>query len=133
MFQKQLITGLALLAMLFSLSSAALADCQNKITLSPSAAGVQIDASGTAEVRARGTADQRFKVSIDARVADGTTFAVFANGQLAGTITIALGAGELDLNNHNGSVLPAGTDPVCSIASVEVRDGSGTVILSGSF
>jgi len=133
MFHKQLITGLAVLAMLFSLSSAALADCQKKLALSPSAAGVQIDASGTAEVRARGTADQRFKVSIDARVPDGTTIAVFANGQLAGTITIALGAGELDLNNHNGKVLPAGTDPACSVTSVEVKDGGGTVILSGNF
>lgn len=133
MLKKQITVALVALAMVFSMASLALADCQNRIALFASAKGAQIGASGTAEVRARGTADQRFKVSIDAAVADGTTFAVFANGQLAGTITIALGAGELDLNNRNGNVLPAGTDPVCSIMSVEVRDGSGTTILNGSF
>ena len=133
MIRKQITLALVALTMVLAMVTQASADCRRKITLSPSSAGDQIDASGTAKVRARGTADQRFGVSIDARVADGTTFAVFANGQLAGTITIALGAGELDLNNHNGNVLPAGTDPVCSIKSVEVKDGSGTVILSGSF
>ena len=133
MFRKQLITRLAALAMVLGMASVAFADCQKKIALSPSGTGVQLDASGTAEIRARGTADQRFKVSMDARVADGTTFAVFANGQLAGTITILLGDGELNLNNRNGNLLPAGTNPVCSIQSVEVKNGSGVTILSGNF
>lgn len=132
MLRKQLTVALVALAVLFAMASQASADCRKRISLDASAAGVQIGASGTAEARAQGTA-QRFKVSIDAAVADGTTFSVFANGQLAGTITIALGAGELDLNNNNGKVLPAGVNPVCSIKTVEVRDGSGTAILTGSF
>ncbi len=132
MFRKHVGVSLAVLALVLAVATHASADCRNKITLSPSTAGASIDASGTAEVRARGT-QQRFKVSIDAAVPDGTTFNVFANSQLAGTITIAAGAGELDLNNNNGNTLPSGVDPVCSISSVEVRSGNGTVILSGSF
>jgi len=124
-------TALLVFAVGVAMAAPAWADCQNKIGLSITPAGVAIDASGTAEVRSQG-AQQRFKVSIDARVADGTTFEVFANGQVAGTITIALGAGELDLNNNNGAVLPAGVDPVCGVATVDVLS-AGTVILQGTF
>lgn len=129
-FYSLFVEGLMLLLLVGSQSLAA--GCQKKIALNATSAGFAIGASGTAEVRAR-DAQQRFKVSIDANVADGTTFAVFANGSLAGTITIALGAGELDLNNNNGNVLPSGVDPVCKISGVEVRDGSGSAILQGSF
>lgn len=113
-------------------STAATPGCQNKITLSATAEGVAIDASGTAEVRKKGT-QQRFKVSMDAEVADGTTFVVYANGLPAGTITITLGDGELDLNNNNGRALPAGVDPVCSIGPVVVTDDQGTHVLEGTF
>ncbi|MBI3668796.1 MAG: hypothetical protein HY237_03310 [Acidobacteria bacterium] len=134
MFRKQITLALVALALVFATASQASADCRKKIALEATAAGAQIDASGTTEVRSRG-AQQRFKVSMDARVADATTFNVFVNGlpQPAGTITIVLGVGELDINNNNGNTLPAGVDPVCSIKSVEVKDGSGTLILSGSF
>lgn len=108
------------------------ADCQKKIALTTTSAGFAIDASGTAEVRARGT-EQRFRVSIDAAVPDGATFLVFANGSPAGSITIVLGIGELDLNNKNGNVLPTGVNPVCSIGAVEVKNGSGALVLQGNF
>lgn len=124
-------TALLVLALGVAMAAPAWADCQNKIDLSITPAGAAIDASGTAEVRGEG-AKQRFRVAIDARVADGTTFEVFANGQLAGTITIALGVGELDLNNNNDAVLPIGVDPVCSIATVDVLS-AGTAILEGTF
>ncbi len=131
--RNRITVALAAAALLLTaVATQAGSDFRNRITLFATAAGAQIDASGTAEVRASGT-QQRFKVSMDARVADGTTFAVFANGNLAGTITIVLGAGELDLNNNNGNILPAGVDPVSGVKSVEVKDGSGTLILSGSF
>ncbi len=133
MIRKQITLALVALTMGLAMVTQASADCRKRITLSASAAGASIGASGTAEVRAVGTA-QRFKVSIDADVANGTTFNVFANGQPAGTITIVAFAGELDINNNNGNVLPAGVSPVCSSPKlVEVKDGSGTVILSGSF
>ncbi|MBI3780028.1 MAG: hypothetical protein HY278_03070 [candidate division NC10 bacterium] len=133
------LVGLALLLMVVNLaearraggSSGSSADCRKKISLAATSAGAAIDSSGTAEVRAQG-AKQRFKVSMDARVADGTTFAVFANGQLAGVITIELGDGELELNNNNGKTLPDGVNPVCAISTVEVTDGSN-LILHGNF
>ena len=129
--RKRGTTALLVLALGVAMAAPAWADCQNKIALNVTPAGATIDASGTAEVRGEG-AKQRFKVSMDARVADGTTFEVFANGQLAGTITIALGAGELDLNNNNGAVLPTGDDPVCSVSTVDVL-AAGAAILQGTF
>ncbi|MBI4524735.1 MAG: hypothetical protein HY695_13100 [Deltaproteobacteria bacterium] len=107
------------------------ANCQKKIALTATAAGAALDISGTAEVRKRG-AQQRFKVSMDAAVEDGATFVVFANNLPVGTITISLGDGELEVNNNNGKVLPAGVNPVCSIGPVVVVDGN-TVVLEGSF
>ena len=111
------------------------ADCQTRIALTPTTAGRAIDASGRAEVRSRdGGARQDFKLRMDAAVADGTTFRVFANGRPAGTLTIVLGNGELEVNNDNGQTLPAGLDPVCSIGPVLVTNATGTVaILFGSF
>ena len=126
------IAALAVLLFAALAAPSALADCRHKASLGITAAGAAIDSSGTAEVRAQGTR-QRLKVSIDARVPDGTTFLVFANGMPAGSLTIELGAGELDINNANGKVLPAGVSPVCGIKSVQVLDGTGVAILEGSF
>jgi hypothetical protein len=106
-------------------------DCRTKIPLTATADGVAIDASGTAEAREVG-AQKRFKVSMDARVADGTTFAVRVNDNLVGTITIVLGEGELGLNNNNDNVLPDGFNLFCTIGLVEVKDGAGTVVLQGT-
>ncbi|MFQ5776711.1 MAG: hypothetical protein ACE5IP_01745 [Terriglobia bacterium] len=136
MVRKKLIVVLAGLAMVLSMASQAFADCRTKIDLPDTALGAATDASGTAEVRARtrdGFVRQRFKVSMDARVADGTVFAVFVDDQLAGTITIVLGDGELELNNNNDKILPTAVDPVCSIKTVEVRNGGGMTLLQGSF
>lgn len=49
-----------------------------------------LDVSGQAEVRDQG-GRQKFKVSMDARVANGTTFIVMANGAATGTVTIVAG------------------------------------------
>ncbi|MBI4637081.1 MAG: hypothetical protein HY727_12095 [Candidatus Rokubacteria bacterium] len=110
---------------------AAAADCREKIDLAPTSAGVATDTSGKAEVRARGSR-QRFKVSMDSRVADGTTYLVFANGLPAGTITIALGDGELELDSKYKG-LPEGVDPVCGITTVDITDATGLVVLQGNF
>ena len=126
--------GLLFLVPIFLLSvrANAFADCRQKIALDVQPAGFTLDVSGTAEKRADGT-QQRFKVSMDAGVPNGTTFSVYVGGNPAGTITISLGAGELDLNNNNGATLPTGVDPVCNIGRVEVRNGTGGVVLSGNF
>jgi hypothetical protein len=110
--------------------------CAKAINLKASPAGVAITATGKARVRAFpqvGFLNQDFVVEMAAVVPDGTTFMVFANGQPAGTITIAVGHGALRVTNVPPSVLPAGSDPVCSILSVIVADGAGNLILSGSF
>src|SRR5262252_715508 len=133
--------GLLFLVPIFLLSvrANAFADCRAKINLNVGPAGLGLDVSGTAEKRAQGT-QQRFKVSMDARVPNGTTYNVFvfsptsaANGSPAGSIIITLGAGELSLDNNNGATLPTGVDPVCNIGRVEVRNGAGGVVLSGNF
>src|SRR5437899_11875053 len=106
--------------------------CGKGINLTASPAGRLIGASGKARVRAilnAGFLNQDFVVEMAAVVPDGTTFMVFANGLPAGTITIALGHGRLAVTNVPPSVLPAGTDPVCSILPVIVTDGAGNTIL----
>ncbi len=132
MTKKMVSLAVAAVLLTLTMTGSALASCQTKVALSITAAGAAIDASGTAEARAQGSR-QRFRVSIDARVADGTTFLVYANGSLAGAITIQLGSGELDLSNADGKALPPGVSPVCGIGTVQVSDGAGTVVLQGNF
>lgn len=134
MFRQKRLLLSALCALLLTVSLTVLAaDCDRKANLNPTAAGAAHDLSGKVEVRARGNR-QRFKLSLDARVAEGTTYAVYANGNLAGTITInAFGDGEIELANDAGKVLPAAIAPVCSIQAVEVRDGNGITVLVGTF
>jgi len=131
MLRKERLTAVLVLALGVATAVPAFADCRNRSQLGITAAGAAIDSSGQFEARAQG-ADQSFRVSIDARVADGTVFEVFVNSQLAGTITIALGVGQLDLDNKDGAVLPLGVDPVCGVTTVAVATPGGDVILEGS-
>lgn len=127
------VLGLAMVfTMVFAMAANASADCRKKISLTAAALG---DFSGTDEVRQKG-ARQKFNVSIDAD--PNTVYAVYvfhgSSSALAGSITTdGFGNGELDLSNANGNSLPAGVAPVCTISSVEVRDGGGNLVLSGSF
>jgi hypothetical protein len=114
------------------LTTSVWADCRKKINLTVTSPGAASDSSGTAEVRQQG-AQQRFKLSMDSRVPDGTTYVVKANNLTIGAIVISLGDGELDLNNQNGKTLPSGINPACSVGPVSVTDGAGNVILMGSF
>lgn len=131
MFTKNTWFALAVLTAVTGAPSA-WADCRKKINLIASSAGIAIDASGTAEVRQQGF-QQRFKVSMDARVPNGATFVVSANGQAVGVITIQLGDGELDLNNNNGKTLPLPLSNVCAAGVVSVAGAGGVTALSGSF
>ena len=88
-----------------------------------------IDASGHVVIRAQGSR-QRFQVEVEAMVADGTTYMVFAGDNLAGTVTLQMGEGELELDTEDGD-LPEGLDPVTSIKTVTVKDANGVVILQG--
>lgn len=125
---KMILLGLALL---IALTVYATADCRNRISLVPTSEGAAIDAGGNAEVRQQ-RARERFKVQVEADVADGTTFTIFADGQLAGTLTTVAGRGELELDNEHGT-LPAELMPVCNIRTVDVVDDSDTLILHGDF
>ncbi len=128
---KKLSTFALGIAAAVALAGTASAECLKKVALTST--GIAADASGTAEARAKDDGRQRIKVSADARVADGTTFAVYINGMLARTMTFALGSGEAEINNTNGALLPLGVGNVCAAASVEVKDASGMVVLTGQF
>ena len=125
------------LAMMLGAATYASADCQKSIRLVASPAGKAIAADGRVRVRAQTRTPtfvkQNYVCEMSALVPNGTTFMVFNNGLPAGTITINLGVGRLALDNEAGHVLPAGTDPVCSIKTVIVTDAAGNTILSGTF
>lgn len=86
-----------------------------------------IDAGGHAVIRAQGSR-QRFQVEVEAMVPDGTTFMVFADDNLAGTVTLQMGEGELELDTEDAD-LPDGLNPVTAIRSVTVKDANGVPIL----
>ena len=125
------------LAMMLGAASSASADCDKTIRLLASPAGKVIAADGRVRVRAKTVSPtfvkQNYVLEMSALVPNGTTFMVFNNGLPAGTVTITFGVGRLLLDNEGGKVLPAGTDPVCSITTVIVTDAAGNTILSGTF
>jgi len=125
------------LAMILGAATYASADCDKTIRLVASPAGKVIAADARVRVRAQTRTPtfvkQNYVLEMSALVPNGTTFMVFNNGLPAGTVTINFGVGRLALDNEGGKVLPAGTDPVCSIGPVVVADANVTVILSGSF
>src|ERR1043166_8914905 len=125
------------LVMILGAATHAAADCDKTARFVASPAGKVIAADGRVRVRAQTRTPtfvkQNYVLEMSALVANGTTFMVFNNGLPAGTVTINFGVGRLALDNEAGHVLPAGTDPVCSIRPVVVTDANGTVILSGSF
>ncbi|MBI3470621.1 MAG: hypothetical protein HY013_04630, partial [Candidatus Solibacter usitatus] len=128
MIGKRAMTTLAATGLALALATSAwAADCRKKIHLQATSAGMAGDLSGAAEVRARG-AQQSLRVSMDARVPDGTTFVVKSGALTIGTVVISLGDGELDLNNKDGAVLPTGADPVCGVTSISVWDASGALV-----
>jgi len=114
--------------------AATAADCVEGITLSPTAVGKEIAASGRALVRSNGgSARQTFTVHVGLVVPVGTSLFVFANGEPVGTMTVGPGIATLDVSDADGERLPPGVDPVCSIGPVWVTDTSGTALLTGSF
>ncbi len=134
MKQKQRIILLLLgFALLSTIAVYASDDCRGEIRLTATEAGAAIAAEGRAELRSQDQGrEQRFKVEVRARVDDGTTFAVLANGEFVGTITMRGFEGELRFDNEEGPLPPA-IDPVCCVSTVDVVDGDHTVILHGEF
>jgi hypothetical protein len=125
------------LALAFTPGLYAHADCRHRTALAPTDEGVAIGARGNAEARQQfsqiyyGGSRERFKVQVEADVADGTMFSAFADGQFAGSVITALGRGELELDTEDSS-LPDELRPVCNLSIVEVTDENGTLVLSGN-
>ena len=112
----------------------AVADCRDRISLSPTPDGEQYAATGRAALQSTDSpARQSFRVEVGADVPDGTLLYIFANGRPAGLVNITQGVGVLDLSNANGGPFPIEVDPVCSLGPVWVTDAGGTTLLEGSF
>ena len=114
------------------------AECLETISLSSPPEAEPLAAIGGAEVRSqtageRAGEQQAFTVAVGLDVPDGTSLFVFANGEPAGTMTVAGGVARLELSNTDGTRLPAGVDPVCGIGPVWITDADGTTLLAGSF
>jgi len=112
----------------------AAADCRQAINLAATSDGEDIGASGRVEIRSSDSDDvQTFTVEAGVAVPDGTPLFVFVNGRPAGTMTVDLGVGALDLVGEADRPLTGGVDSVCSIGPVWVTDAGGTALLTGSF
>jgi hypothetical protein len=129
---KNFALALVALALASAASSSFAANCRLTTALNITAKGATIGSKGTAEVRAEGER-QRLRVSMDARVPDGTVFGVFVNGSLAGTMAIELGAGEVDLSHGDGTCMRSGMNTVQGIQRIEVMDRTGNQVLRGLF
>ncbi len=103
---------------------------RNRTSLTATAAGQTINAKAVVDIRVRGER-QRFKVELKARVNDGATFLVMANGQAAGTLVMTFGEGEIEISNEDGCTLPAAVNPVNAVRQVSILAG-GMVIAEGN-
>jgi len=112
----------------------AVADCRDRISLSPTADGEAFAATGRASIQSFDSpARQTFRVDVGVDVPDGTLLYIYTNGLPAGLLSITQGVGTLDLSNANGAPFPLEVDPVCSLGPVWVTDAGGATLLEGSF
>ncbi|HEY6056394.1 MAG TPA: hypothetical protein VIV06_00100 [Candidatus Limnocylindrales bacterium] len=132
MIAKHLTLALVALALAPAAPPAFAVNCRLKSALDITARGATIGSKGTAELRAEGER-QRLRISMDARVPDGTVFGVFVNGSLAGTLAIELGAGEVDLGHGDGTCLRSGVNALRGSQRIEVMDRAGNQVLRGTF
>ena len=109
----------------------AAADCTERTSLPATPAGEAVAAVGSAYIRSSDNGSQQtLVVQVAVDVPDGTELLVFANGDSAGTITVASGTGTLMLS----SPLPAGLTEVCEIGRIWVTDvDETTTLIDGSF
>jgi len=123
------VTGLAILG---ARAASADEDCQKHIKLAKASGGVFMDASGTADVAAHG-GRETFKVSVRVPVPNSVPFLVYANGQLAGTVVVTAGGGQLEFSSEGKPPLPPGLKPVCRVGAVQVTTPGGGLVLQGRF
>src|SRR5262249_47368785 len=102
--------------------------------------GSDPDADGRAQIasltRHGSVIEQTFAVAVH-RLAASTSFSLVVDGNQIATFTTNPGGGAtLRFSNHphgHAQALPASLNPVTNIKLVEVRTGSGQVVLSGTF
>ena len=117
---------MAALLVAVAIPNDAAADCIEKTSLSATPDGEAVAASGFAYLRSREEGSQQtFILQVDVEVPDGTQLQVFADGEPAGTITVASGTGTMALN----SPLPAALAQVCEIGRIWVTNAEGTTTL----
>lgn len=93
--------------------------------------GVTEGAEGNVDLRSQG-ADNRLKVEVGGKVADGTVWTVFANnGVKLGSVTFRLMEAELELETND--LLQASLSVPSSISSIQVNDAGGNLVLSATF
>jgi len=107
-------------------------ECQKHIKLAKASGGVFMDASGAADVTAHG-GRETLKVSVRVPVPNSVPFLVYANGQLAGTVVVTAGGGQLELSSEGKLPLPSGLTPVCKVGSIKVTTSGGGLVLQGRF
>jgi hypothetical protein len=90
-----------------------------------SAAATSVGAVGQVELRSQG-AQQEFSVRVDAAVADGTVWLVFANGIQVGTLQFRLNGAEFRIQSE--TPLPPGLGSLAAISSVSITDGATTLL-----
>jgi len=90
-----------------------------------SPAATAAGAAGSVELRSQGV-QQELHIKVDAAVADGTTWQVFANGIPIGTLKFRLGAAELKIESEDP--LPAGLGSLAAISTVSISDGTSNLL-----
>ena len=104
---------------------------RKKLTLTPTAVGMSVNAEGEADLRSAGS-ETRLRVEVEANVPDGTVWTVFANGTIPlSTATFQLMEAEFRLDA--AALGQAGVTDASTIGSIQVADAHGNQVLTGTF
>ncbi|MFN7949114.1 MAG: hypothetical protein U0Z53_27420 [Blastocatellia bacterium] len=135
MFGRKMTMMVASLALLFSMAVPSLAggEFHRRAELQKTESELEREHHGLVEIDRKGEKD-RFRVSVETRAPEGTTYAIYADDRLAGIITIdAFGHGEFERRGDDGKPMPAVLSNVTAIAGVKVKNEDGMVVLKVDF
>ncbi len=120
----------ALLLGTFMIAPAAHAKGGDAIRISLNGSAQYPNAKGTAKYKASG-GEREFQVELEnARALAGKTLNVFVNGTRVGSLRVsALGVGRFSRNTDLGQNVPM----ISAGSKVQIKTGTGTLVVSGSF
>jgi hypothetical protein len=102
---------------------------QNQKSFTATPAGTAVRAEGFVDLRSQGN-EQRLKVEVEARVADGTSWTLVANdGIVIGAFIFHFQESEIQLESDNG-MLPPGLVSLSAITSLQVKDAANNIVLT---